>query len=217
MALEAVDVFNGTIALIALSLSGLNAYHQFLRRKQDFRMSFLGISFSPHHLCENTVIVEVAFVNNGNTPATVSDMALVLDEPDEGGHVLLQWERFADDSVAHAIHLAPGEVAHRSVIFFCTEKNAEELGLPPEGEAGFPTAIRVWVVNYKGERYEADIGNIKLYFVGGQVDGAGATVNQQIRVLPQSRKRQSTLSPNALSSEGSSSWGGSEEQPATSE
>ena len=217
MTFETVDIFNGTVALVALALSGLNAYHQFFRRKQDFRVSFLSMSFSPHRLCENSITVETAFVNSGNTPATVSDMALVLAVPDADGHVLLQWERFSDDSVAHAIDVAPGEVVHRSVIFFCTEKNAEELGLPIEGEVSYDTSIRVWVLNHRGERYKADIKGITLYFEGNEVTGAGLKVNQQVRVLPQARRDQSSFSPNALSPEGCSSWKSSEEQSAGTE
>jgi hypothetical protein len=188
-----VFIITPIVAIFAFLLSLFNTYMQFLRKVMDISFSFLGLSHGKADNNHDAVTIEFVVSNNGDLPATLSKIYLLL--PQQGGPAfnVCEWMFFRNDKPASSIPLAPGSSLHEFATFFIPLKLLHSFR-PPSKEKSYsvPLILDLIILDNRGRRHTRKLEDLSLLVEKmGRIVGGSYPSEKIVKLLPIPAKQSS--------------------------
>lgn len=181
-----VDVVTAIVAVLALILSSITAYYQFIRKVQDLKVSLLGARSTPQLTSQPEIEFKLVFASNGDLEAVVDDVSLLLPGAPGASHEVLPWDHFGDGSPAVPLSVGPGQLVHKSVVFRYYYEVLRCIDGPSTGTMiKLDGSIRFSVIDSSGRYNKRDLDGLELLVIDGWISAiVYPTAQGLVQLLP---------------------------------
>jgi hypothetical protein len=178
-----LDIVTAVVAIAAFILSLITAYFQFLRKVSSVHFSLLDLWMSS---IEDQQAIGMRFVvaNEGNVPATISQIALVIPFEQVAISGDRSWRDPESGKRQEPITVAPGDQSERRVAFPFSKETIDKM--KPELEDAHSTLVSVVVVilDSRGRRFERKIENFRVDTQLHKITSISIPPHRIARLLP---------------------------------
>ena len=182
-----VYIITPIVAVFAFLISLFNTYVQFFRKVTDVSFSFLGLSHKKTDSNYDAVTIEFVISNNGDLPATLYKIYLLLpQQPASGGFSVCEWMFFRNDKPASSIPLAPGSSLHEFATFFIPLKLLHAISSSPkEKRYSVPLTLDLIILDNRGRRHTRKLEDLSLLVEKmGRIVGGSYPSEKIVKLLP---------------------------------
>jgi hypothetical protein len=177
------DTITAVMAIAAFILSLVNSYFQFLRKVSSVHFSLLDLWMSGGE-DEQGVGMRFVIANEGNAPATISQIALVIPFERSAISGDRSWRDPESGQRQEPITIAPGGQREHRVTFPFSKETIDRMKPDTADRHSTTVSVVVVILDRRGKRFERKVQNFSVETQHHRITSIGTGPDRIVRLLP---------------------------------